>query len=75
MHVYAIKYACTCSDGTVISNSKMCVCVCICVISKKYRSKFLSLQTLLKKRTTFLTFYVFAHISFLRVVDLATHSI
>lgn len=46
-----------------------------CVISKKYRSKFLSLQTLLKKRTTFLTFYVFAHISFLRVVDLATHSI
>lgn len=75
MHVHAIKYACTCSDGTVISNSKMCVCVCICVISKKYRSKFLSLQTLLKKRTTFLTFYVFAHISFLRVVDLATHSI
>lgn len=73
MHVHAIKYACTCSDGTVISNSKMCVC--IFVISKKYRSKFLSLQTLLKKRTTFLTFYVFAHISFLRVVDLATHSI
>lgn len=73
MHVHAMKYACTCSDGTVVSNSKMCVC--ICVISKKYRSKFLSLQTLLKKRTTFLTFYVFAHISFLRVVDLATHSI
>lgn len=71
MHVHAIKYACTCSDGTVI----VCVCVCICVISKKYRSKFLSLQTLLKKRTTFLTFYVFAQISFLRVVDLATHSI
>lgn len=68
MHVHAIKYACTCSDGTVM-------CVCICVISKKYRSKFLSLQTLLKKRTTFLTFYVFAYISFLRVVDLATHSI
>lgn len=53
----------------------VCVYLCICVISKKYRSKFLSLQTLLKKRTTFLTFYVFAHISFLRVVDLATHSI
>lgn len=67
MHVHAVM--------ELLSPTFEDVCVCICVISKKYRSKFLSLQTLLKKRTTFLTFYVFAHISFLRVVDLATHSI